>query len=411
MQGTNDGRLQYQKDQSYGENAPVPPWNQNGRIPCLDGLRGIAILLVLLCHVACDSHSSLPKEWVPYAVTVGKTGVDLFLVISGFLITLLLLRENQATGTISLKGFYRRRAIRILPAYFAFLAGVFCLNLMGLVEVNAKSWVAAATYTMNFLPGRSSVLEHLWSLSVEEHFYLVWPIVLWLVGLRRARWIAVGAVIGPPILRAALRHGASWHHLEFGFWTFTRMDALALGCCLALAPASLVKHCANVAQFSPRRATYLVLAQVCLFAAIQVFVMGFLSRYSWSIALTISESTTLVFYAALIWVCVHQPHNFLGRLLNMRPLAIVGLLSYSIYLWQQPFLVAPEADSLFRWPVNLCLALIAAVLSYTLIERPFLALKGGRQRKKDIPSISRIAIALPTNLEPTPTEEIGRTVA
>jgi peptidoglycan/LPS O-acetylase OafA/YrhL len=125
-----------------------PTWVERGRIPCLDGLRGIAIVLVILSHTAGTKGAKLP---LPLRY-VGGLGVEIFFVISGFLITLLLLREMRATGKISLKHFYMRRSLRILPAYFAYLGGLALMQSARQVRIPFGDWFGALTYTINLRP-------------------------------------------------------------------------------------------------------------------------------------------------------------------------------------------------------------------------------------------------------------------
>lgn len=167
---------------------PRPDWVEKGRIPCLDGLRAISILLVLGFH-ASGTEGFPSSEWLRSLLRHGGVGVDVFFVISGFLITLLLFREQDRTGRISLCKFYIRRSLRILPAMFAYLAFVALLQAMGIASLSTIDWVVALTYTANFhgtFSHSAQPIEHLWSLSVEEHFYLIWPPILVLLGTKRA---------------------------------------------------------------------------------------------------------------------------------------------------------------------------------------------------------------------------------
>ena len=136
------------------------------RIPSLDGLRAISIILVLLAHLSGTRHFVKSGVFEIY----GNVGVRIFFVISGYLITLLLLKEHERTATISLRDFYIRRAYRILPAAYVFMLPVILWYARSL---NRVTILAAVTYTSNYIHVGNWILGHLWSLSVEEQFYLL----------------------------------------------------------------------------------------------------------------------------------------------------------------------------------------------------------------------------------------------
>lgn len=159
----------------------------HARLSSLDGLRAISIALVIFEHLRRTRGYTL-GDLNAYFGDYGRLGVTVFFVISGFLITTLLLRERERRGSISLKGFYLRRAVRIFPAFLAFMAFIIVAHEMGWIQLNRYDLVSAFTYTVNYHPGRSWYIGHLWSLSVEEQFYLLWPLAL--VVLSRTRALA-----------------------------------------------------------------------------------------------------------------------------------------------------------------------------------------------------------------------------
>src|SRR5580692_8626360 len=155
------------------------------RIASLDGLRAVSILLVLTSHSILGTHSFAFRLLFLHA----DLGVRVFFIISGFLITTLLLNERAESGGISLRLFYIRRTLRILPAFYLFVGTVAILNALGVIAVPPGNWVYVLTYTLNFDPHPPWVLGHLWSLSVEEQFYLLWPLVMRFA--RRSMWTVV----------------------------------------------------------------------------------------------------------------------------------------------------------------------------------------------------------------------------
>src|SRR5260221_8579561 len=216
-------------------------------IPAFDGLRAIAILPVVLLHVGVNT---LPDGNLLYELTRGWYGVDLFFVLSGFLITWILLAEMDETGTIDITGFYGRRFLRLSPAYVSMLAGM--LIGAAILEPSALARVpqvlpAIVTYTYNYqiAAGGAHVdaLVVVWSLCIEEQFYLIWPWVLRHIGARRALFLCLVAVAILTIYRTGLYLLLNWGHLSnpdpgsaiwIYFATDTRIGVILIGCTAAL---------------------------------------------------------------------------------------------------------------------------------------------------------------------------------
>jgi peptidoglycan/LPS O-acetylase OafA/YrhL len=338
-----------------------------GRIPTLDGIRAIAIGLVLCAH-------SLGTGILPMSTRAhvfADIGVRTFFVLSGFLITTLLLRERARSGAISIRGFYLRRALRIFPAFYTFLAVVVVLRAAGLADASDRDLVFAGTYTMNFHADRAWHVGHLWSLSVEEQFYLAWPLTLIALGTRRALFVAVAAIAVAPAVRLAIWYG--WPELRaLTDQMFPCVfDALATGCVLAIARESL--------EASPRYRRLLdarwfwILPLVCA-------VSRAVNR-PW-LDLGVTATLANVGIALAIHRCVARPQGAVATALE-HPLAVrVGVLSYSLYLWQQLFLDRHAHAWFTVFPVNLALAFAAAALSYRLIEAPFLRLSEALRKRR-----------------------------
>jgi hypothetical protein len=147
---------------------------------------------------------------------LGNLGVRTFFVISGFLITTLLLDERAATGSISLKKFYLRRVFRIFPASYVYIAIIALLSALGVITLKHNDLLCAVTYTVNNHYERSWWVGHLWSLSVEEQFYLLWPAVMVWLGTKKAFWVAVVTVILAPLFRTAGAPPRNWECLSDG---------------------------------------------------------------------------------------------------------------------------------------------------------------------------------------------------
>jgi len=329
------------------------------RLRSLDGLRALSIALVLLGHL------SGTRGFVRLDLGVGDyahLGVVVFFVISGFLITRLLLSEHARKGSISLKLFYARRSLRLFPASYAFIACVFLLWRAGIVQLEARDLWHAVTYTMNYLPGPSREVGHLWSLSVEEQFYLFWPCVFVMVGPRRASWVAGGVILCGPLARiGAWLLGPPYRDMQM-FPTVS--DSLAVGCLLAKVSGWLEGQEWYLALFRPTFSLGL-LALILL-----------INRYTgYTVVWVFGTSATNISLAILIHRSVYCSSDWVGQVLNWKPIAFVGVLSYSLYIWQQLFLNRYSTSWVSAFPQNLVFAVAAALASYLLLERPLLKLR------------------------------------
>jgi peptidoglycan/LPS O-acetylase OafA/YrhL len=314
-----------------------------GHVPALDGLRGVAIAAVLIYH----------GGWV----SGGYVGVDLFFVLSGFLITSLLLEEHLERGLVSLRGFYLRRVRRLMPVAVAGI--VFSeIALLGgfLGGWQALSGVFAFFYVENFAhflhdPPVSGV-GHYWSLSQEEQFYLLWPPLLVLLLRRRvnARWLIAGLLVAAV---AVMVHRTSLHDARRLFGPDARSDGILLGCALAIAwKHGLVKPhrlwgIAGIAS----AAGFAVTAGTATWATGEAF------------GVTAANLAAVTMIASI----VAAPHRWLPRLLSLRPLRWLGLISYSLYIWQP--LVASTTE--LQGTPMIAVSILVGWGSYRLIEEPF----------------------------------------
>jgi peptidoglycan/LPS O-acetylase OafA/YrhL len=314
-----------------------------------------------------------PLTWAPNA---SRLGVEMFLVLSGFLITLLLFREADRTGRISLKNFYIRRSLRILPAYGIFLLTIFLFQWLGYVHVAARSWLASLTYTSSIIPVNDWDLGHTWSLSIEEHFYLLWPLCLVLLGKRRAFVACVGWIAAGPLLRVLFDHWllGPLGGVSVALFTFGQMDCIAVGCALAILATSA--RFRRLLWMRPMGFTSAFLAAAALLVLSRMVIdRGEHVKWATYYQFFLSPTVHALLLAVLIWCAVNNAGSMVYRLLSWRPLQVVGVLSYSLYLWQQP-LVAPGRDGwAFTFPVNVCLLFLVAGLSYLVVESPFLRLR------------------------------------
>jgi peptidoglycan/LPS O-acetylase OafA/YrhL len=348
-----------------------------GYRPWLDGLRGVAILAVLAYHL----------QFLPG----GFLGVDVFFVLSGFLITTLLIEEWQRHGSISLKCFYFRRILRLWPALFTLLLacglGALLFQSADAARALGKEILVTACYVANWpsLHGvRMSMLGHTWSLSVEEQFYLIWPLLLYGMlrsGLGRRGiifWVCVG-IVGSASLRAVLyrQHPGSdpaWvanvYRLYMGL--DTRADSLLVGCLAGLLVAW---------RLLPRSRSFLF--------GISVAALGSAAALGYMCLHTIHAHHQLycgLFTGVALMVAfilirqVSAPSRLASLLLESRPLVGVGRISYALYLFHIPIIFWLQPVGLgWRFPAETFLVVgltfTAAVCSWYCIEQPCLRLK------------------------------------
>jgi peptidoglycan/LPS O-acetylase OafA/YrhL len=335
------------------------------RIPSLDGIRGVGTILVLLAHLV-GTRSFVSVEHGAVLMAIGALGVRAFFVISGFLITGLLLTELRERGRIRLGRFYLRRTLKIFPPLYVFILGLILLQVVGFVTLNDGDVVGALTYTSNYRPHRSWFVGHTWSLSVEEQFYLLWPVGLLLAGRRRSLAAAGILVIACPAVRLLtwvlfpqLREGVG-HRFE------TVADTIAIGCVLAGAREWLWAQRSYVRLMGSRwfaLVPLLALAAACTLhdrPRLDLFI-GF-SVQNVALALCID------------WSVAHHAGR-IGTVLNARPLSTLGLMSYSVYLWQQVFLARGSSGAAASFPLNLVLVAIAGSLTYRAVEQPAVRLR------------------------------------
>ena len=344
-----------------------PEWLARGQIPGLDGLRGIAILLVLLAHSA--RTAGFPESSALHSVVRhGHLGVDLFFVISGFLITTLLAREQERSGTINLRRFYTRRMLRIMPAATALIGVVALLQVFGWAHLEFRDWCGALTYTTNILYHPAWELGHIWSLAIEEHFYLMWPFALSVLGFAAGWKVPPVCLVGCWLIRCGIAllvphfvssADATYYASMAETWTFTRLDTISMGCLVALSARTVTGRAWLDRLTSPP-----------LMAAYFLILCATLQISSAKFTLCVAYSVQAATIGLLLWGLIRRA-AVCRHLLSHRLLTSVGLASYSIYLWQQLFLHPGQAGWIYAFPQNAVLALGAAALSFWLIERPF----------------------------------------
>jgi peptidoglycan/LPS O-acetylase OafA/YrhL len=374
-------------------------------VPALDGLRGLAILLVITHH-----------QLIPLSLSGGFLGVDLFFVLSGFLITTLLVTEFDATETISLKNFYLRRVLRLGPALLLYLIASLIvtyhlnpadfmreLRLVGLALAYSTNWRLAFGWDMSLDP-----TAIIWSLSIEEQFYLVWPLLLLVclsLRLRRMHLIIGLIVVIATIClhrRQMWDEGAELNRLYYG--TDTRADAPLMGCLLALIPQrAFTVAIRRALKFATLAAACVLVYLVTTIHFTDTFLYqgGYtgIALLSGIIILTAAIQSSTSFVKPLEW----QPFRFFGR------------ISYGLYLWHWLLL---KTTTFYFWvgptwdPWARCVAaIVISAVSFYLIETPFNRLKtrftfnaSGEKQRRTVQAVPAAA-ALPNAVMIQPSEQ------
>lgn len=333
------------------------------RIPSLDGLRAISILFVIAGHLVLQFVEGTPAR---YAELYANLGVRVFFVISGYLITGLLLDERARTGRIALARFYLRRTLRIFPPYYVLIGATLLVEALGYITLAPHDGLHALTYTANYYPARSWFFGHLWSLSVEEQFYLLWPATILLLGGRRALVGAALLLVACPVVRMVMRTHPLFADYEIGKTFETVADSLAIGCLLAGLTPRLRAH-AGYGRFlaSP----WFALVPLAVLATCALQTGRPLLKY------VVTFPAMNIGIALCIDYAVTHHDRWAGRILNTRALAAIGLASYSIYLWQQIFLNPSRGYTLAEVPFNLIAIAACSFASYFLVEKTALAVR------------------------------------
>lgn len=323
--------------------------------PALDGLRAVAVVMVVLFHAFPDQF---PGGWM---------GVDIFFVLSGYLITTILAKELRSNGNISFLTFYARRSLRLLPAaglLFGFELARALFSHGHRAEI-IQATLVSIFYFMNwnraFDVFPQDILGHMWSLSMEEQFYLVWPAILSLIFMKRPRIWIVALITSVVIWRAILIfEGASVNRTYNGFDTHS--DALLIGCLLAFSSD----------------AVRLRLGKMCWLGLGLFGISLFVVPHDLQIVQLVG--LTLLSGLAACMIIGAGTSNYFSRLLSLPPLLFTGRISYGWYLWHYPLIVLATfyVKETMRIPAMMgaiATSYLIATASYFLVEKRFLRIK------------------------------------
>jgi peptidoglycan/LPS O-acetylase OafA/YrhL len=415
--GGRDGDVRHRtngNDDASGQPRAPRGSSRLGHRPALDGVRGIAIAAVLLYHVGQTIWPGA-ADWLAPG---GFAGVDLFFVLSGFLITTLLLEEAERRGRIDLVGFLRRRAVRLVPALAVALGVLFVAALFGYGQNTPREIMSRGLWTLAFLqngdvPNRLiAELGHTWSLAIEGQFYVLWSVVATLVvaltgGGRRARGIllvvAIGLVVAIAVSRAVrFGDGAGINPYTFYLATNSRLDGAMIGSIAGLAFTS-----GWLDRLAQRWAAAMTVAGLVVLGWC-VEQIGPFERFLYRGGFTLYG----LLGAAAVLGAVRLTGGRLLRTLSSRPLVHLGKISYSLFLWHIPVFVTLQRNTA-GWPtgvrvvVGLTLAFVLAWLSFTLVERPLMRRSQRLRAERAAAREERAAVALAGGIEGGATADPG----
>lgn len=340
----------------------IPDILAKDQLPSLNGLRALSILIVLYSH-------AIGSEF-------GLFGVQIFFVISGFLITTLLIKEKISTGDINLKKFYIRRSLRILPVALLFLVIAFGLNVFFKLHIPSYHFILAGLFMTDFIGG-VSLIGHYWSLSVEEQFYLIFPyfikksikgytsfLLLFLIGINILNWLNLSPY-------QYSRH-SFLHYFMYVLIPLRRFDAIIIGSLASILIFHKNYDLQTIVKY--KYLFYFSLAPL----AVYLFRMN-VSKDIYLMKYPFNSSIVVMILAFLIVINLKESKDIIFNVLNNKWMSKLGVLSYSIYIWQQIFTREIPWRNSVKYGGSTSLNLVALALislcSYYLYERKFIRIK------------------------------------
>jgi len=346
------------------------------KIRSLDGLRAISICMVLLGHIAKYLPASITNFFLYKFISNATLGVSIFFVISGYLITKLLIQEKNRTGDISLKNFYIRRVLRIFPIFYLYILLIIVIKAFFFSDIinNYTEIGFAGLYLWNYkhlfnVAGNANVyFAHYWSLSMEEQFYFLWPITFLKVKREHLIKAVVVIIICMPFIRVATYFLMPGSRGQIHMMIQTGGDTILIGCLAAMLETqkNLYERFSKVISNN----------YVGIFSALFIFIISKLikMKFGGTYSMSVGHSIENVFVLLFVLWCIYKENRF-SRLLNTTIFIQIGIVSYSIYVWHVIILRNP-GDIFPGNPIfKMAFIFVAGFASYYLIESPILRLK------------------------------------
>ncbi len=366
------------------------------RIKSIDGLRAISIVMVLLAHARPTMPRILTDHFFFDFIANAALGVRIFFVLSGYLITKILIIEEAKTGFINIRHFFVRRILRIFPIFYLYILVVVLLKISHIPNIIDKisDVVPALFYLWNYkflwvdTSGNANwFLGHFWSLSMEEQFYLLWPFAFAIFYSKNSGSlflrVLVAVIVLMPVLRVMTYFLMSDNRGQIGWMLHTGGDSILIGCLGALVE--------KTERFRSVFVHYLSNKWLVGFTLIFLFVVSPILSISFggSYHLPFGISLDNIFILILVFWIMYVPTLF-AKFLDHKVMVHIGILSYSLYVWQQIFLTDIHKYWFNLFPQNLIIVFLVGFFSYYVIEKPILGLK-----KKLKPAAAKNSVDIP----------------
>ena len=353
---------------------PVNSYSKE-RIQGLDGLRGVSIILVLFGHgwYSLDFFSFLTP--FQFFLSNASQGVLIFFVISGFLITQLLEQEKNNFKKVDLSGFYLRRFFRIIPALLCYLFAISILGFFKIINTSFYDLLTGLFFFQNYkhifnFPTNDDYyyVGQLWTLSIEEQFYLFWPFLFVFMGRKVLIWLSLSVILFSPFIRILTYYLVPQWRPYIPIMAHTYFDPIMFGCL-----AALVKDFPLVTRFIFSKISPLgVLFSITFIFLIQpILVRDFGGPFNLTIGVFISS----LLVSFILVYCYFRPDSILVKTLCFKPLVFVGIISYSLYLLNPLFLISAGSYIWQKFPYNFLLTFIFGIVSFFAVEKKFINLR------------------------------------
>lgn len=354
----------------------------DNRILGFDAIRAVSVLLVIASHVGLIGWASQTPAGDFFAIFNASFGVRAFFILSGFLITTILIQEYERYGTIDARLFMMKRALRILPLYFVVLLFLKPYFSNGHSDEATGTALYAVFFAYNFIPNELNVhyLSHLWSLGVEEQFYILWPLVFSFLAARRNVLIGLCfAIVAVCAWRMTFGFGPEAAGFSPNRWTIPAIYPIAMGAALALAIAD--KGLGAAVTRAVRSRPSLVAAAILITLPV-----------TWDASDVTLEMAGAIGITLIVgWIYTNQDKAAV-KALEWKPLAYLGSISYGLYMWQGILTGNGPYRELHHWPpepwIGAILTFPVAALSYRYFERPILDLRKKLKRRRPMPIIT-----------------------